>query len=39
LFILYINDLPLSISNCNTDSLCWWFYNTHFWEKYFKYTN
>ena len=22
LFILYINDLPLSISNCNTDSLC-----------------
>jgi hypothetical protein len=19
--------------------VCWWFYNTHFWVKYFRYTN
>jgi hypothetical protein len=19
--------------------VCWWFYNTHFWEKYFRHTN
>ena len=39
LFILCINDLPLSISNCNTDMYADDSTIHIFWEKYFGYTN